>query len=101
MQKHQKNSKLGVTRAASASIQGQTDNDDIGMKVFMPRPEGLCSDGTTAGMVQQQQIPQEEGNKITGCCLDRSSWWYLEDTPNVESTEKAQSTVAFAAVCEG
>lgn len=36
------------------------------MKVFMPRPEGLCSDKSTAGMVPRQQIPQEKGNKITG-----------------------------------
>lgn len=73
-------SKTRVKRAASASTQGPTDSYDTLMKVFMPRPEGLCSDKSTAGMVPQQQIPQEESNKFTGTSKNPKTWKHRQST---------------------
>lgn len=87
---HQKKtSKTKIKRAASASTQGQTDSYDTLMKMFMPWAEGLCSDKGRAGMVPQQQIPQEEGSKITGTSKD----------PKIG--KHRQSTAGFANSHEG
>lgn len=84
-----KTSKTRVKRAAFASTQGQPDSYDTLMKMSMPRAEGLCSDKGTAGMVPQQQTPQEEGNKIT------------DTSKNPKRGKHRQSTAGFSNSLEG